>query len=76
MCTCACVRACVLLVNVCVCVCVKKKSTMTDTSFVIVCKQLPGNQSFISKYLPTRRVVMSGGWGNGSGPATAYKFGT
>ena len=26
-----------------------------------VCKQLPGNQSFIGKYLPTRRVVVSGG---------------
>ena len=43
---------------VCVCVCV----------CMCICKQL------IGKYLPTRRVVVSGGWGNGSRPATAYKF--
>ena len=42
--------------------------------YLYSCKQLPGNQVLIGKYLPTRRVVVSGGWGNGSGSATAYKF--
>ena len=31
------------------------------------CLQLPSNHSFIGQYLPTERVVVFGGWGNGSG---------
>ena len=43
-------------VFICVCVCVR----------VCVCKQLPSNQVLISKYLATRRVVVSVGGVNGS----------
>ena len=52
-----------LLRCVCVCVCVFVSSCLTT-------------KVLIGKYLParTRRVVVSGGWGNGSGPAIAYKF--
>ena len=41
---------------------------------VCICEQLLGQIIFINKYVPTKRVVVSGGWGNGSGLATAYKF--
>ena len=55
---CACVRACVC---VCVCVCVFVRSCLAT-------------KVLIGKYLPMRRVVVSGGWGNGFRSALAYKF--
>ena len=46
-----------------------------DPECNIICKQLPGNQTFDRYiYMHTRRVVVPGGWGNESETATAYKF--
>ena len=74
VCVCVCVRhACMVYVCVwracmhfvCVCVCVCK--------FVSSCQ---ATKVLISKYLATRRVVVSIGGANGPGKATAYKFDT
>ena len=55
-------------VKMCVCVCVGIVPICIFESSCLATKVL------IGKNLPTRRLVVSGGWGNESGAATAYKF--